>query len=278
MKETFWCRSYYKWKMVFYHQKRGRLETFNVTPMCLTFTGASLSATFLSVVNTLHSSSLFLLSAGLSSPPHPQHLQTAVSLCKSPMCSGPGKSCLTLTQWPPACFNVPPSSHPHFDGIHPPPPSVPSLVSPCGRMLPLLFCASVPILFVWQLCNVELTGNTHGNGALRCHIWAGKRERENKAEKVTRVASCSPDECQETHICLSSMGTGSWSSTCTENPFQTSSLNKEEPYEVLQRQISGWVSQSRTYCQPPTYGGHMHTRSIKGSPPPYHYNSYKIFE
>lgn len=247
--------------MVFYQQKPGRLETFNVTPMCLTFTGASLSATFLSVVNTLHSSFIILLPAGHSSPPHPQHLQTAVSLCKSPMCSGPVNSCLTLTQWRPVCFNVPPSSHPHFDGIHPLIRAISCFPMRSNATLAFLCFHSDSVL--WQLCNVDLTGNTHGNRAMCCHIWAGKRARESKAEKVTRGASCSPDDCQETHICLWSMGTGSWSSTCTENQFQTSSLNKEEPYEVLQRQISGWVSQSRTYCQPPTYGSHMHTQSIK---------------
>lgn len=246
--------------MVFYHQKRGRLETFNVAPMCLSFTGASLSATFLSVVNTLHSSSIFLLSAGLT----PHILNTSRLRCHFVnlwLCSGPGKSCLTLTQWPPVCFNVPPSSHPHFDGIHPLVCAVSCFPMRSDATLAFLCFRSHSVL--WQLCNVGLTGNAHGNRAMCCHIWAGKRERESKAEKVTRVASCSSGDCQETHICLWSMGTGSWSSTCTENQFQTSSLNKEEPYEVLQRQISGWVSQSRTYCQPPTYGSHMQTQSIK---------------
>lgn len=153
----------------------------------------------------------------------------------------------------------------------PPPPPVRAVsYFPMWSDATLAFLCFRSHSILWPLCNVDLTGDTHGNRALRCHIWAGKREQKSKAEKVTRVASCSPDECQETHICLWSMGTGSWSSTCIENQFQTSSLNKEEPYEVLQRQISGWVSQSRTYCQPPTYGSHMHTQSIKGSSPVLH--------
>lgn len=45
-------------------KKPGHFKTFHVTPICLTFRGASLCAHFLPVVNRLHSSFICLLSAG----------------------------------------------------------------------------------------------------------------------------------------------------------------------------------------------------------------------
>lgn len=131
------------------------------------------------------------------------------------------------------------------------------------------FCSPLPSLVcsLATVCNVALTGATRMEaGPCGAASWQGTEE--SKADKVWKgeVASCSPDGCQEPHICLWSMGTGSWCSTCTENQFQTSSLNKGEPYEILQRQISGWrftaMMTSRTYCHPLTYGSHMQTQSI----------------
>lgn len=151
----------------------------------------------------------------MSLPLLSRHLQTQMSLCKSSVRSGPGKSCATLTQWPTACFNVTLSSHPHFDGIH----RLVHAISCFSNATLAFLCLASALCFcsqsvLWQLCVMWiLWGNTHGNRAMRYHILAGK---ESKAEKVTRVVSFSFDDCQETHICLWSMCTGSWSSTCTE--------------------------------------------------------------